>query len=272
MDKLTVFGNPIAHSLSPQIHQLFAQQTGRQISYTRHLTTSPQFSAAVASFFRGGGVGANVTLPFKESAYYLATHLTRRAFEAKAVNTLVPLGHGQLLGDNTDGHGLVHDLQRYVPRLQGLEVLLLGAGGAAHGVVAPLLAAGVAKITVVNRTLTRAQQLRDYFSDERIHVSSYESLMQPQGNYCIINATSASLAGIQLPIPEAIYAGAQLAYDMMYGAQPTVFMRQAKTAGSAQVVDGLGMLVEQAALAFQLWFGESRVLTEPVIAQLRANL
>ncbi|MDX1706456.1 shikimate dehydrogenase, partial [Pseudidiomarina sp.] len=164
MALFTVFGNPVGHSLSPQIHAAFADQFGLTNSYTRTLCTPTQFASDVARFFRKGGAGANVTLPFKEAAIHVATHLSERAHEAGAVNTLVPLGQGQILGDNTDGLGLVRDLQNAGVDVPGLQVILLGAGGAARGVLPALKQAGVAQITLVNRTKARAEQIASDFA------------------------------------------------------------------------------------------------------------
>ncbi|CUA87470.1 shikimate dehydrogenase [Pseudidiomarina woesei] len=272
----TVFGNPVAHSLSPQIHDAFAAQHGLGILYTRSLTSAGQFRRAVSDFFYCGGAGANVTVPFKQAAYELATHLTARAAKARAVNTLIPLGLGQLLGDNTDGIGLITDLQvNCHQQLNQRQVVLLGAGGAARGALYALLEQPVASITIVNRTTARAEQLAQDSQDSRVTACTFDALAIPKGAL-VINATSISLtdksAAALLPIAAAELGKADCAYDMMYGAEPTVFMQQAQNAGVNNVFDGLGMLVEQAAVAFKLWHDLQQVNTQQVIEQLRAQL
>lgn len=272
MALFSVFGNPIGHSVSPQIHQAFAQQTGITLRYTRSLVSLGGFRHAVARFFREGGGGANVTLPFKEHAFALATHVTQRAERAGAVNTLVPLGYGQLLGDNTDGIGLVHDLtQNLKQTLAGRTVVLLGAGGAARGVIDPLLAAGVEQLVLANRTVAKAEAIVADFNQPKLTAHALAQLEVPAGAL-VINATSSSLAGADLAIAREQLAAAGCVYDMMYAAQPTRFMQQAMSAGVTDVYDGLGMLVEQAAVAFKLWHTEASLNTGVVINQLRAKL
>ena len=272
----TVFGNPVAHSLSPQIHDAFAAQHGLGIRYLPSLTSAGQFRRAVSDFFYCGGAGANVTVPFKESAYELVTHLTTRAAKARAVNTLIPLGFGQLLGDNTDGIGLITDLRvNCHQQLNQRAVVLLGAGGAARGALHALLEQPVASITVVNRTIARAEELAQDSQDSRVTACAFDALAIPTGAL-VINATSISLTDksgtASLPIATAELAKATCAYDMMYGAKPTVFMQQAQNAEVNDVFDGLGMLVEQAAVAFKLWHDLERVNTQQVIEQLRSQL
>ncbi len=272
MALFTVFGNPIGHSLSPQIHELFAAQFQLTNTYSRSLCTAGQFPATVARFFRSGGAGANVTLPFKEAAVQVATHLSERAREAGAVNTLVPLGQGQLLGDNTDGLGLVRDLQAAGVRLPGLQVILLGAGGAARGVLPALMHAGVKQITLVNRTTARARQLAHDFSRYQPVVAEAGELQPLPEPYLILNATSASLTGTTLQLPREVLAGAGWVYDMMYSARPTTFLEDAAQAGAGAIRDGLGMLVEQAGVAFSIWHGGLEPETAPVLAKLRQDL
>ncbi|KFZ30890.1 hypothetical protein IDSA_07380 [Pseudidiomarina salinarum] len=272
MALFTVFGNPIAHSLSPQIHALFAAQFQLTNSYTRSLCSPGQFAATVSRFFRTGGAGANVTLPFKEAAVQVATHLSERAREAGAVNTLVPLGQGQLLGDNTDGLGLVRDLQTAGVRLSGLEVILLGAGGAARGVLPALMNAGVKQITLVNRTRARAGQLAGDFPQYPLKIVGARDLQPLAEPYLIVNATSASLTGAKLQLPKEVLGSAACVYDMMYSGRPTAFLQEAAQAGAGEIRDGLGMLVEQAGVAFSIWHGGLEPDTAPVLAKIRRDL
>lgn len=269
----TVFGNPIAHSLSPMIHACFAEQMGVNLEYTRSLASKQGFAEAVASFFRRGGAGANVTVPFKGQAAQLVTHLTPRAARAGAVNTLIPMGHGQLVGDTTDGEGLVRDLKRLVGSEQlPYEVLIIGAGGAASSVIEALQQAG-ATVVMSNRTAAKVTALQQSFSD--LQVLPYEQLARPPksaGQRLLINATSASLGGVDLPLHSAWFSSSVLAYDMMYGKQLTPFLLQAQQAGVGQCADGLGMLVEQAALAFALWHDGKVPESRAVLAQVRESL
>ncbi len=270
-DLYAVFGNPIAHSKSPQIHAAFAAASGQDLVYEARLAPVGEFAPAVAEFVAAGGKGANVTVPFKENAYRLATRLSERAARAGAVNTL-SFAAGEIVGDNTDGAGLVRDITHnlHYP-LAGKRILLLGAGGAARGVIAPLLAGQPASLHVANRTANKAEELAAAFSDmAAVHGGNYEKLAGQQFDL-IINATSASLAGASLPLPAGLFAPGSLAYDMMYGKGDTPFMALARAQGAAQVADGLGMLVEQAAEAFFVWRGV-RPETAGVLAQLRAAL
>ncbi|XZG70935.1 shikimate dehydrogenase [Chitinibacteraceae bacterium HSL-7] len=270
--RYAVFGNPIAHSKSPQIHAAFAAQFDlKAFEYDRQLAPLDGFAAAVAAFIDAGGRGCNVTVPFKEDAFRLAAALTPRARAAGAVNTLKLQDDGSLLGDNTDGAGLVADVLRHVA-LAGQRVLLLGAGGAARGVLLPLSDAGVATVTIANRTQARAQQLVDEIGPHMrcpVAATTFDAL-KPEFDV-IINATSASLGGERLPVDEQVLAAAGLAYDMMYGRDETVFLQACAAAGVARRVDGLGMLVGQAAEAFELWTGLSPDVA-PVLAELRAAL
>lgn len=256
-DQYCVFGNPIAHSKSPLIHAAFALQTGEPIVYERRLAPLDGFALAARTFAAEGGKGANVTVPFKLDACALATVLTPRARAAGAVNTLRFDGD-TILGDNTDGAGLVADIVRNAGvAIAGKRVLLLGAGGAARGVVLPLLEQGPQEIFIANRTVATAEALVAQFADAASHAAPLRagSFAQPDGVFdIVINATSASLAGDLPPVPPGVFGSGTLALDMMYGAQPTVFMDFAAQHG-AQVRDGLGMLVEQAAEAFLLWRG-----------------
>ena len=263
-DRYAVFGHPIAHSKSPQIHAAFARQTGQDMTYEAILAPLDGFEASVAAFVAAGGRGANVTVPFKEQAYRLADRLSPRAERAGAVNTLV-FDNG-ILGDNTDGAGLVADLTRNLKRpLAGKRILLLGAGGAARGVIEPLLEQQPAALVIANRTVGRAQELADLFG-RGIRACGFEDTDGPFD--VVINATAASLAGELPPLSPRVFTANTLAYDMMYG-RDTPFLTFARSHGAA-TADGLGMLVEQAAEAFHVWRGV-RPDTAPVIASLRAS-
>lgn len=270
MNYYGVFGNPIAHSKSPLIHRLFAEQTGLQISYEPLLAPLDGFTAAVAEFFTQGS-GANVTVPFKEQAFVLAEQLSERAQRAKAVNTLKKLADGRLLGDNTDGAGLVNDLLNNHVVLAGQKILILGAGGAVRGVLEPLLAQGPAEVCIVNRTVEKAEQLASEFADlGHMTAAGYDWIDTPVD--IIINGTSASLSGDLPPLADSlIKAGDTVCYDMMYGKNTTVFNQWAQQQGAALTLDGLGMLVEQAAEAFYVWTGV-RPNAAPVLQALRAQL
>ncbi|WP_300723218.1 shikimate dehydrogenase [Pseudomonas sp.] len=268
MDRYVVFGNPIGHSKSPVLHRLFAEQTGQVMQYDALLAPLDDFAGCAKAFFQQGR-GANVTVPFKEDAYRLADHLTERAQRAGAVNTLSQLADGTLLGDNTDGAGLVRDLTVNAGfSLKGKRILIVGAGGAVRGALEPLLLEGPACITVANRTVDKAELLAELFSDlGPVVASGFDWLCEPVD--LIINATSASLAG-ELPAIDSrlIEPGKTFCYDMMYGNEPTPFCTWAREHGAGQVMDGLGMLAEQAAEAFYLWRGV-RPDTAPALAQLR---
>lgn len=270
MDRYCVFGNPIAHSKSPRIHTQFATLTGEPVVYEARLAERDGFAAAVQKFFAEGGRGCNVTVPFKEEAWRLAQVRTPRAEKAGAVNTLFLDAQGRLCGDNTDGVGLVRDLTMYAGmELRGKRVLLLGAGGAVRGVVSPLLAEQPAQIVIANRTPEKAEQLARRFQDEGpVTALTFDALTGPFD--LVVNGTSASLQGELPPLPAGLFAPGALAYDMMYGAAPTVFLRWAAQQ-DARTRDGLGMLVEQAAEAFRLWRGVQPP-TQPVLAALRAEL
>lgn len=263
-DKYAVIGNPIAHSKSPEIHMAFARQTRQDMSYERILAPIGDFADTVKRLRDEGYKGCSVTVPFKFEALQLGGQLTPRAQAAKAVNTLKLSGQNMLC-DNTDGIGLVTDITRNLGNeLQGKRVLLMGAGGAAYGVALPLKLAGAA-LTIVNRNVARAQQLAGTLP-QGVASSGYAELANAQFDI-IINATSSSLIDELPPLPERIFAADALAYDMMYGRE-TPFMAFAREQGAAQVADGLGMLVEQAAEAFYLWRGV-RPNTSSVIANMR---
>ncbi|WP_373975907.1 shikimate dehydrogenase [Chitinibacter sp. SCUT-21] len=271
-----VIGNPIAHSKSPQIHAAFAAQfAGRaevaDFAYDRLLAPIDAFAAAVAQFAENGGKGANVTVPFKEEAFRLSVARTDRAEAAGAVNTLKLLPDGGLLGDNTDGAGLVADVLRHI-EVRGRRILLLGAGGAARGVILPLLAQAPQSLILANRTVAKAEQLIAHFQAATTIPLAACEYAAIEGEFdLVINATSASLGGERLPIANSIFAPNALAYDMMYGKDETPFLAQAREAGVSLRVDGLGMLVGQAAEAFEVWTG-LRPDVEPVLAMMRAQL
>ena len=262
-DRYAVFGHPVAHSKSPQIHAAFAHQTGQDMTYEAILAPLDGFADSVAQFVATGGRGANVTVPFKEEAFKLAARLSPRAQRAGAVNTL-SFEDKNILGDNTDGAGLVADLTHNLKRtIAGKRILLLGAGGAARGVIEPLLEQHPAALVIANRTVSRAQELSELFG-RGVTACSFEAADTPYD--VVINATAASLAGELPPLSPRIFAPDSLAYDMMYG-RDTPFLDFAR-AQSAATADGLGMLVEQAAEAFFVWRGV-RPDTTPVIAAMR---
>jgi len=271
MDRYGVFGNPIGHSKSPLIHRLFAAQTGQQLSYEALLAPLDDFAGFARAFFQDG-LGANVTVPFKEQAYRLADCLSARAQRAGAVNTLKKLADGRLLGDNTDGAGLVRDLTHNAGfALGGKRILLLGAGGAVRGVLEPFLGERPAALVIANRTVAKAELLAEQFADlGPVSASAFDGLSEPFE--LIVNGTSASLAGELPPLAASlIRPGHTLCYDMMYAKEPTAFCRWAAQQGAARALDGLGMLAEQAAEAFFLWRGV-RPDTAPVLAELRRQL
>lgn len=273
MDRYAVFGNPIAHSKSPAIHTAFAQATAQDMAYERQLVEPDQFAHTARDFFAAGGCGLNITVPFKLDAYAFADVLTERAQQAGAANTLKKLPDGRILGDNTDGAGLLRDITHNLGwPVTGKRILLLGAGGAVRGVIAPLLAEHPQRLVIANRTLSKAEELVQLFNagkhaqDSKVlRASSLHIHARPFD--LVINGTSASLAG-ELPAldPAILHAGA-CCYDMVYGNEPTPFLRWAAQHG-AHGADGLGMLVEQAAESFYLWRGV-RPATAPVLATLR---
>lgn len=270
MDRYAVVGNPIAHSKSPEIHRMFAEQTQQSMDYEKILIELDDFKHDVEAFFSQGGKGLNVTVPFKEQAFDFVQLITERAMLAGAVNTLIPQADGSVIGDNTDGAGLVGDLKRQNWQLKGAKVLLLGAGGAARGVILPLMDQGVHSLVIANRTESKAEQLAETFAKfGKIHGCGFAQV-PVKGMDIVINATSASISGDLPPIPESVIGGIK-AYDMMYGAKPTAFLAWAQKHAAAKVSDGLGMLVGQAAESFYQWRGV-RPEIEPVIAALRSAM
>jgi shikimate dehydrogenase len=270
-DRYCVFGNPVAHSKSPAIHALFAAQCGQDLVYEACLAPLDGFPAAVCAFAAAGGRGANVTVPFKEEAFRLCDRLSRRAERAGAVNTLTFAG-GEVAGDNTDGAGLVRDIEANLGfPLAGRRILLLGAGGAARGAIAPLLAGRPAELAIANRTAAKARALAAQFADlAAVDAGNYADFAGRSFD-AVINATSASLSGEALPLAAGIFAPGSLAYDMMYGKGDTPFLALAREQGAGRIADGLGMLVEQAAEAFFVWRG-MRPATAGVLAELRARV
>jgi len=266
-DRYAVIGNPVAHSKSPWIHAEFARQTGQEIEYGRIEAPLGGFAHAVDMFRTAGGRGANVTLPFKEQAFGYCAKLSNRARAARAVNTLLFDGEATS-GDNTDGIGLVRDLEANLGMaLAGKRVLLIGAGGAAQGVLAPLLEAGVARLVIANRKVEKARDLANRMSAAPVFACGYDSLAG-ESFELIVNATSAGLAGETLRLPGRLLASGGLAYDMVYG-RDTPFLAWARAEGE-RACGGSGMLVEQAAESFFLWRGV-RPDTRPVLAVLRAG-
>ena len=277
--RYAVIGNPIAHSRSPDIHARFAAQTGQHLSYERLLAPLEGFADTVRAFRASGGAGCNVTVPFKLEAAALADRLTDRARQAGAVNTLV-FGAQGILGDNTDGAGLVSDLTgRIGCVLEEAHVLVLGAGGAVRGVIGPLLDAGVASLTVANRTAARARALQDdlfpTLPADQARVLQAGGLELATGRFdLVINGTSAGLNDELPALPGGLLGQARVALDMVYGARPTAFMRLAQTEGCPQVEDGLGMLVGQAAESFYLWRGvrpDAPAVWNALRAQIQAD-
>ena len=268
-DHYAVIGNPIAHSKSPQIHAEFARQTGQDLVYEKLLAPTHAFLSTANTFRARGGRGLNVTLPFKEEACRLANRLSASAHAAQAVNTLKFEGDA-IIGDNTDGAGLVHDLARNLAcAVAGRRVLVLGAGGAARGVIRPLVEQQPAQLVLANRTLVKAQLLAQSFLGD-IEASTYAGLSGRQFDL-VVNATSASLIGVLPPLPPGVFASGALAYDMMYGMGETPFLAFARVEGAAALADGLGMLVEQAAESFFIWRGV-RPDTAPILKLLRQTI
>ncbi|WP_034948642.1 shikimate dehydrogenase [Erwinia oleae] len=270
MHKFGVFGNPIKHSKSPRIHQLFAEQTGITHHYERICAPIDAFSRSVDNFMQSGGVGCNVTLPFKEQAFELVNELTERASLAGAVNTIKRYEDGRLLGDNTDGIGLLTDLQRLQIIKSSDRILLAGAGGAARGVILPLLSFGCS-VTLTNRTFEKASLLAQLFQHAGAITALPMDKLSGEQYDLVINATSSGINGDVPALPVSLINQASRCYDMFYQQGNTPFLDWCRQQGAESLSDGLGMLVGQAAHSFLLWHG---VLPEisPVIAVLRAEL
>lgn len=270
-DRYAVMGNPIAHSKSPDIHTLFAEQTGEPVNYEAILVDLDGFAQAVEDFQQQGGCGLNITVPFKQQAWSLAQQRSAQAELAGAVNTL-HYKNGQWYGDNTDGVGLVRDLmQNHHINLHASSILLLGAGGASRGVIAPLLEQKPESLIIANRTASKAYELADLFSAYGpVQGMGFDEIPERPFD-CIINATAASLHGEVPPVPTACIGNSTCAYDMMYAAQATAFLQWAQQQGAQPCMDGLGMLVEQAAESFYIW-RHVRPQTGPVIQLLRDKI
>ncbi len=267
--RFAVMGNPVAHSKSPFIHKQFAHQFKHHLEYTAIQVDVGGLAQAVGQFRASGGNGLNITLPFKIDAFRLADNLSDRAQTAQAVNTLRFDPDGSVFGDNTDGAGLVHDLVHNlgVP-IKDKQVLILGAGGAVRGVLAPMLKHNPARLLIANRTVAKAKELvREFATHGKVEVCGFEDLRGKHFDI-LINGTAASLEGEVPPLPETIFTRGALAYDMMYADKPTPFMDWAALHGAHKVEDGFGMLVEQAAESYFVWNGV-RPETKSVIAALR---
>ncbi len=264
-----VFGNPIGHSKSPRIHAMFAGQFGFDIEYRAIEAPQDGFAAAVIAFRDEGASGCNITVPFKQAAWQLADRRSGRAELAGAVNTFCFKEDDTIFGENTDGIGLLRDLTLNLDAtLFQKNILVVGAGGAVRGILEPLIEQAPKKLVLANRTVAKAVELAKIFSTiGPVEPCGFDDLKDEQFDF-VINGTASSLSGDVPPLPEDIFSDNALAYDLMYASQPTAFMRWAKIHGAGQVSDGLGMLVEQAAESFSIWFDE-KPITEPVIAGVR---
>jgi shikimate dehydrogenase len=271
IDRYAVFGHPIKHSKSPRIHRYFAEQTGQAIEYNAQEVPAEQFQVAVERFFADDGKGLNCTVPLKELAWRYAGHKTERAQLSKAVNTLALQPDGSILGDNTDGIGLVTDLiDNHGIILAGQRILILGAGGASRGIILPILEQSPHTVVIANRTADKAVALAAEFHGKGpIAGCGFDVLSNSQFDL-ILNATSASLSGQLPPLPPGLLASGGICYDLAYGNEPTAFVRWGLENHAAKSLDGLGMLVEQAAEAFFIWRGV-RPETGPVIELLNSE-
>jgi len=271
IDRYAVIGNPISHSKSPSIHAEFAKQTNETISYTAELVEIGEVKSFIERFSQNNGKGLNVTVPFKQDAFQLATKLSDRAQRAGAVNTL-QLEGDTVFGDTTDGIGLLNDLTKnHQQILKNKNILIVGAGGAVRGVLEPLLLEAPSRLVIANRTVEKADQLaHDFSSFGNISACGFNDLSNKKFDI-IINGTSASLSGDLPPLPDNIFTENACAYDMMYAAEPTPFMQWATQQGATHCYDGLGMLVEQAAESFYIW-RKKRPETQGVINKLRKEL
>ena len=271
IDRYAVLGYPIKHSKSPRIHHLFAEQTGQSIEYSALEVPVEQFSSTVAKFFIQGGKGLNCTVPLKELAWHYADCKTGRAQLGKAVNTLALQADGSILGDNTDGIGLVTDLTvNHGITLSGIRILILGAGGASRGIMAPIFEQSPQTLVIANRTVDKALRLATEFYDIGSVTGCGFDALKGQQFDLILNATSASLSGQLPPLPTDLLAAGGNCYDLAYGNEPTAFVRWGLENHAAKSLDGLGMLVEQAAEAFFIWRG-IRPQTQPIIKLLNSE-
>lgn len=271
-DKYAVIGNPIAHSKSPLIHSEFAKQTKQDLVYTAELVEIGKVKEFVSSFYQNNGKGLNVTVPFKQDAWELATQHSDRAQRAGAVNTLVLNNENEFFGDTTDGVGLVNDLtQNHQLNLNDKRILILGAGGAVRGVLEPVLNFKPDELVIANRTVEKATALANDFSDLGVIAGCGFNELENEKFDLIINGTSASLSGELPPIPNNILANNASVYDMMYAANPTPFMQWGQEHGASLCLDGLGMLVEQAAESFYIW-RKVKPETKHVINKIRQSL
>lgn len=253
--RYAVFGHPIAHSKSPRIHAEFARRTHQSLSYEAIEAPLTDFSGCVRRFIAAGGVGGNVTVPFKEEAFALCAELSARARAAEAVNTLVFRADGSWYGDNTDGIGLVRDLNARQVVLERARILVCGAGGAVRGILGPLLDAGPAELVIANRSHHKALLLARAFAGQgEVRAATFEQLPGERFDL-VLNATSAGLSGALPALPAGLFAPGAVAYDLVYGPAALPFLRWARAEGAAQLIDGVGMLIEQAAEAFFLWRG-----------------
>lgn len=269
MDQYRVFGNPIKQSRSPYIHQAFALSTKQELTYQSQLVALDEFNNTVKEFISLGGKGANVTAPFKEEAMALCDHLTERAKLAGAVNTLSFI-EGKIYGDTTDGDGLVNDLINNRVVLANKRILLLGAGGAAKGVILSLLEQGIAHLTIANRTVVKAQAIIEHYPEQPVSACSFDEACNQHFDI-IINATSAGLNGQQLPISGSLINKNTICYDMTYSKRLTPFLTLAVKNQALVVIDGLGMLVGQAAVSFEIW-RKVKPETDNVLTTLRSEM
>lgn len=258
INRYTVIGNPIAHSVSPDIHHVFGELAQRRIQYTRTEATNENFAAVVQHWKEQGGLGCNVTMPFKSLAMQTVDRIKPCARRAQALNTIFMHKDGSLVGYNTDGSGLLADLRgthRVDPA--GLRVLMVGAGGASRGVIGPLVDRKPTALFITNRTISKAEELADHFGGDQASVQtiSLDNLANTEPFDLVINATSSGLTGAELALPDGLFSKNSMAYDMVYSNTDTPFMSWARSHGASKVVDGFGMLVEQAADAFLIWQG-----------------
>jgi shikimate dehydrogenase len=266
-DRYALVGHPVEHSRSPLIHTVFARQTGHRLTYELIDATPAAFETAVRGFGAAGGKGLNVTVPHKEAAFALCSQSSEAATLAGAVNT-ISIVNGALHGDNTDGIGFIRDVTSNLRQdLAGARVVVLGAGGAARGIVGPLLAQNPAELTIANRTKQRADELVARFSNPVLKARSFAELREQPTFDVLINATSAGLKGEAPPFPPSLVGVHSFCYDLVYGSNDTPFVAWANVHGAARAVHGWGMLVEQAAESFAIWRGV-RPDTKPLLKQM----